>query len=168
MQHCDLYLGRFQPFHNGHLAAVKLMGEKKVIAVVQGKYSSEKDNPIPVSSRVNIIKKVVPDAEVMHVENGYVPDMIQKIKDCYNLGVARVICGEDRIGQYQAQIIRANKTLDVPLNVEFMEAERITSGSEVREAIRSGDNKAFKANVPKELWDEFTNLAELMRGKSNE
>lgn len=168
MSTCDLFLGRFQPFHNGHRAIVESMDEDRVIAVVHGEKSSTKDNPIPVKKQVNMIKRVMRDhATIIEVGNGYVPDIIQLIEDKLHMKVKRIFCGADRIGQYKAQINRANKNLDVPLHVEFQETERMTSGSEVREAIRSGDRGAFKANVPRELWDEFTNLAEYMRGQNN-
>ena len=164
MTDCDIVLGRFQPFHNGHLAAVRGMKNKPVIAVVHGKKSAEKNNPLPVKQQLNMIRRVVPDACIFHAENGYVPDIIVKVKTDFDLDVRTIVCGADRIKEYQAQIDRANKTLDGKIVVEFKEAERITSGSEVREAIRSGDKRAFKANVPKQLWDEFTNLTEQMRG----
>lgn len=166
MSTCDLYLGRFQPFHNGHLAAVNQMRGIKVIAVVKGKQTKKSDNPIPTEAQVNMIKKVIGDtAVVIAVPNGYVPDIIETIRDQYGLEPTGVICGSDRIGEYKAQIERANRTLEKVIKLEFKEADRITSGSEVREAIRSGDRKAFEANVPKQLWDEFTNLAEYMRGQ---
>lgn len=163
---CDIFVGRFQPFHNGHLAAVQKMEHNKVIVVVHGKKTKQTENPIPAEIQVNMIRKVLGDsATVIVAENGYIPDIIEMVRDTYRLEAKTLICGPDRIDTYMAQIERANRVLENKIDLEFKEADRITSGSEVREAIRSGDKKAFKANVPKQLWDEFTNLAEHMRGK---
>lgn len=165
MKQCDIFVGRFQPFHNGHLAAHDKMQNHRVVVVVQGAKSSKKENPLPVEKQVNMIGKVVgKETTVIVSTHGYIPDIITRLRDEYDLNPHTIVCGPDRMKTYKAQIHRANAKLDDPLIVEFKEAERITSGSAVREAIRSGDRKAYKANVPEQLWDEFTNLAEHMRG----
>lgn len=161
MKTCTIYMGRFQPFHKGHQAALKKVKGEKVLVIVRGRLSKVKDNPIPVEMQINMINKVV-DIPVEVFGSGYLPDVIEMVRSKLSLDPKKVICGEDRIKQYKAQIDRANKTLEAPLAIEFVVADRITSATKVREAIRSGDEKAFKANVPKQLWDEFTNLQAIM------
>lgn len=160
MANFDLYLGRFQPVHNGHLAVLDKM-TNPVVVIVKGKVSSEdKDkNPFEFEYQRYLIENVKPGVHVVPAATGYLPDIIKMLGDCPDT----VYCGPDRIGQYQAQIERANKELDVPLQVKFVETERVTSASVVREAIRSGDRKAFKANVPRAIWDQYPTMRKRLK-----
>ena len=153
----DLLFGRFQPVHNGHKAIMDEM-TNPVVCIVKGKVTSKDKEKNPFDFDFDyqkaLIQKVNPKVRVIEVDTGYLPDIIQKIGECPDT----VYCGSDRIGQYKAQIERANKELDDPLVVQFVETERVTSASVVREAIRSGDKKAFKANVPRAIWDQYPTM----------
>lgn len=155
MANFDLFFGRFQPVHNGHLAVLKRMNNP-VVVIVKGKVASKdkEKNPFDFEYQKELILKVMPGVNVHLAHTGYLPDIIKDLGDCPDA----VYCGPDRIGQYQAQLERANKELDVPCVVEFIETERVTSASVVREAIRSGDSKAFKANVPRAIWDQYSTM----------
>lgn len=55
-----LFIGRFQPFHNGHLYAVKhILGkfEEVVIVVAAAQYSYTLDNPFTAGERVEMIRE---------------------------------------------------------------------------------------------------------------
>jgi nicotinamide-nucleotide adenylyltransferase len=57
-----LFIGRFQPFHLGHLDAIKqILNEVKtvVIAIGSAQYSNTKDNPLSYQERKKIITKVL-------------------------------------------------------------------------------------------------------------
>lgn len=156
MNPCDLYFGRFQPFHNGHLKALSLAVNPKVIAVVRGK--DTKKSPLPIEYTTELVKKAVPDASVITVPNGYIPDIVQMLQDEHDLHVMNIICGPDRVDEFQAQLDRSKLEDTVNKCIKLLPAKRVTSATEVRETLRSGDQMAFQAKVPKELWDEFTNL----------
>ncbi|RLE54886.1 MAG: nicotinate-nucleotide adenylyltransferase [Thermoprotei archaeon] len=54
-----LFIGRFQPFHNGHLHAVKhILSEvdEVVIAVASAQYNYTIDNPFTAGERIEMIK----------------------------------------------------------------------------------------------------------------
>ncbi len=54
-----LFIGRFQPFHNGHLAVVKEILNKHdrvIIAIGSAQYSREKHNPFTSHEREELIK----------------------------------------------------------------------------------------------------------------
>lgn len=152
MANFDLFFGRFQPIHNGHLAVLEKMVNPTVV-IVKGKKASEdkKKNPFDFDYQEHLLNKLKPDVRVVFSETGYLPDIIKMLGECPE----KVFAGADRITQYKAQVNRANKELDDPLVIRFVETERVTSASVVREALRSGDRKVFKANVPKILWDEY-------------
>lgn len=54
-----LFIGRFQPFHNGHLFAVKHIleyNEEAVIVIAAAQYSYTLDNPFTAGERVEMVK----------------------------------------------------------------------------------------------------------------
>ncbi|VVB98807.1 Nicotinamide-nucleotide adenylyltransferase [uncultured archaeon] len=53
-----LFIGRFQPFHNGHLAAIKVMQEEceeVIILVGSSQYCFEAGNPFTIGERIEMI-----------------------------------------------------------------------------------------------------------------
>jgi nicotinamide-nucleotide adenylyltransferase len=62
-----LFVGRFQPFHNGHLAAVKhSLKEVKYLYIIVGsaQRSHERDNPFTAGERIMMIKAALDEAGV--------------------------------------------------------------------------------------------------------
>jgi len=57
-----IFIGRFQPFHNGHLAAIKwiLKKEKEIFIIIgSSQESSTKNNPFSFSERKEMIEKTL-------------------------------------------------------------------------------------------------------------
>lgn len=82
-----IYLGRFQPFHNGHKAIVdKMLEECEEVLIVIG--SSDKKgtlrNPFPSWERAMMIKEVYPDSRV----------------DCFMLPDRATIANDSSWGDY--------------------------------------------------------------------
>ena len=62
MQRTGLFIGRFQPFHNGHLATVKFALRKVdrlVIVVGSAQKSHEPRNPFTAGERITMIKESI-------------------------------------------------------------------------------------------------------------
>jgi len=62
-----LFVGRFQPFHNGHLHAVKsILGDADELVVVVGsaQMSHEPDNPFTAGERLEMIKYALDSAGI--------------------------------------------------------------------------------------------------------
>ncbi len=62
-----LYVGRFQPFHLGHLHAIKyILSEVDEVVMVIGsaQYSHQLDNPFTAGERVTMIRKALDEAEI--------------------------------------------------------------------------------------------------------
>ncbi|MBS7620714.1 nicotinamide-nucleotide adenylyltransferase [Candidatus Bathyarchaeota archaeon] len=62
-----LFVGRFQPFHNGHLSVVKdILKEVDELVIVVGsaQYSHRIDNPFTAGERLVMIRKALEDAEI--------------------------------------------------------------------------------------------------------
>ncbi|MCF2135686.1 MAG: nicotinamide-nucleotide adenylyltransferase [Candidatus Thorarchaeota archaeon] len=59
-----VFVGRFQPIHNGHLSTIKQIidsGEELVIAVGSAQYSHTPDNPFSGGERIMLIKRALLD-----------------------------------------------------------------------------------------------------------
>lgn len=157
---CELFLGRVQPPHNGHARILQGM-KNGIVAIVKGVQTSldKNKNPLPFEYQKRLIDEISPNLPVMAVPTGYLPEIINEIRKT-GKEVTKVYAGPDRIPEYKRQLERANATLDddKQFDVTFEEAERVTSATAVRDAIRSGNETAFRANVPKAIWGEFNTL----------
>ena len=76
-----LFIGRFQPFHNGHLATVKFalgMVDQLVIVVGRAQKSHEPKNPFTAGERIRMIKESLDadgEADVRRILIIPVPDI---------------------------------------------------------------------------------------------
>jgi len=62
-----LFVGRFQPFHKGHLEAIKdalKEVDELVIVVGSAQYSHRIDNPFTVGERITMIRKALNEAKI--------------------------------------------------------------------------------------------------------
>ena len=73
---CGLFVGRFQPFHKGHLEAIKqVLKEVNELGIVIGsaQYSHTKENPSTAGERVTMIRKALEETEIPQVRWWIVP-----------------------------------------------------------------------------------------------
>ena len=71
-----LFVGRFQPFHMGHLKAVKGILEKLdelVIVVGSSQYSHRMDNPFTAGERITMIRKALEEEGISPSQYWIVP-----------------------------------------------------------------------------------------------
>ena len=155
MKNCDLFIGRFQPFHKGHEHTIRLM-DNPVVVVVSGKASSEdlERNPLNFEIQKSLIEQACPDVPVFPFTNGgFVPAIIEMVQE-HGYIVKRVFAGMDRLDSYRGQVMRANKKVELGvsthhlLDVEFIGTPRITSASVVRDTIRNGKFNEFVELMP--------------------
>ena len=167
MKTCELFLGRMQPIHKGHAGIIASM-KNPVVALVKGAKSSQdkSKNPLDAKYQMKLLKKIAPGVQVIESPSGYIPDIIKLIQEKLGMQVTVVHAGTDRLSKYKAQVMGA-KDLDDSIKkmIHFKEAERAegsTSATLVREAIRSGNEDAFRSHVPKTIWNEFSTLHKLL------
>ncbi|MBS3116360.1 nicotinamide-nucleotide adenylyltransferase [Candidatus Woesearchaeota archaeon] len=75
-----LFIGRFQPFHLGHLNAIKQIlkeCDEIIIGIGSAQYSNTKENPLPYNLRQMIIEEALQKEKVHHFT-------IMKINDLNN------------------------------------------------------------------------------------
>lgn len=169
--------GRFQPFHNGHLAALKKTSEVFGLPVIPLQIvSKNEDSPFPDS----LLNKMA--ADVVKANNfiadffiyppgqkTVIPMMVQflRTKGYEPLGLG---AGADRMKDYERQVayITGPKT-DTPVDpnfaVKMVDARESDgpSGTKVREALRNDDEKAFNELMPKELHKYYKELQKYIK-----
>jgi nicotinamide-nucleotide adenylyltransferase len=62
-----LFVGRFQPFHKGHLEVIKRIvkeADELVIIVGSSQYSHRLDNPFTAGERITMIRKALEEEEI--------------------------------------------------------------------------------------------------------
>jgi len=71
-----LYVGRFQPFHIGHLEAIKVAlkeVEELVIVIGSAQYSHNNHNPFTAGERIVMIRRALEEANINHSRIWIVP-----------------------------------------------------------------------------------------------
>ncbi len=140
-----LFIGRFQPFHLGHIEAVKFglsHVENLWIAIGSSNKSNEKRNPFSADERKEMIQSSLDNAILKRVQIYYVPDIDDHEKWTHHVDSIvpkhdLVFSNDDfTLSLYQK---RGIKTMKVPLK----EREKF-SGTKIREMIARGTN-----------WQEF-------------
>jgi len=140
-----LYIGRFQPFHLGHLDAITfalLQVENLWIGIGSSNKSNEKRNPFTAEERKEMIVSSLNDATRKRTQIYYIPDIGDHAKWTYHIDSIvpkyDVVFSNDDFTQslYQKREI---KVIPVPLK----ERENF-SGTNIREKMAMGKS-----------WEEF-------------
>lgn len=149
--------GRFQPPHLGHIKMAELAENYTVImAVINTENNKNKKNFIPFSKQKEILYKyinndVFPSGKNIVIEkytNGFLPGILHDLRE-KGYEITEIIAGEDRIESYKKQLQLVNN-VDHPYSyhIQFKKAPRLASGTEVRNAIKNKDVKAYNRMMP--------------------
>lgn len=161
---CELFLGRLQPFHNGHKKIIEGM-KNPIVVLVKGKVSGTdtEKNPLDEEYQKKLLKMVFPDLDVSVSPNGFLPGILGYLRK-QGKEVVKVYAGADRIASYQDAVDKANAKMpeDQRYHVTFKETERVTSATAVRDAIKNNNKEEFKKLVPEAIWGEWDTLRKKM------
>lgn len=164
----NVIMGRFQPFHSGHLNMAKKLKEKNghpsVALVVYPGHNKSGKSPFNEESIKRYMDAVVSNNEEIEsyliINRGLLGSGIAKlIEGGYD--PILIGAGSDRIEDYKKQIDYLKMSdLKNQINddIELVETPRTTSGTEVRNILLSGDFAKFKKVVPKEVANLFNDL----------
>lgn len=165
--------GRFQPFHNGHIAALKRTSDLFQLPVVPIQIKSKnEDSPFDDGLLMKIGQSVAKEFDWIAGYSLYpptlktvIPQMVKYLREQYNFEPVGMGCGSDRFKSYEPQIKYINsERSDVPVSEPFrleMVDERAPggpSGTKVRAAIKDGDEDLFKQLTPKSLHKFYKEL----------
>jgi len=136
-----LLIGRFQPFHLGHLEAFRFAlskVDKLWIGIGSSNKPSEKNNPFTADERKDMILSSINDQILNRIEIFYIPDFENHIEWIKNIDLIvpsfEVVFTNDELTQVLYRK-RGKKVIQVP----FKERE-ILSGTNIREKIISDQN----------------------------
>lgn len=153
-----IFIGRFQPFHKGHLRVIRLMQkecEEIIIGIGSAQYANESKNPLNVYARRKLIRYVLDslsiDARIVSIDD--VPDDRDWMKslqetnfdviyssNLWVLNLARSVRREDNV---DVNIVDVKPLVD-------SDETRDISATRIRRSIRNGTDD-WKKMVPKEV-----------------
>ncbi len=159
-----LLVGRFQPFHNGHLAAVRAIraarpDEVLLLAVGSAEDSYTPLNPFTAGERLEMIERTLETEQVVGVRAYPIPDIHR-----HALWVAHVVSLLPRFDRVYANnpltrvlFEQAHVPVEVP---SLVERERY-SGVAIRERVVRGDS--IVDAVPRAVYDFLQQIDGLER-----
>ena len=170
--------GRFQPFHNGHLEALRRTSQEFGLPVIPLQIlSKNEESPFPDA----LLKKMGADlaknnsfiADYFIYPQGYgktvIPWFVRYLRDeGYDpMGLG---CGSDRLKDYNNQVAyltgpKSDTPVDPGFTVKMVDARDSdgASGTRVREALRNDDEKSFQSMMPRELWKYYDELKKYIK-----
>ena len=147
-----VFVGRFQPFHNGHLEVIKKIVkevDELVVIVGSSQYSHGLDNPFTSGERITMIRRALKEARIQlsRIWIIPVPDVHQ-----HALWVSQIVGYSPKFN-----VVYANEPLTHRLFIEagfrvkavsFIKREYY-SATEIRKRMLAGEN--WKEFVPKSV-----------------
>jgi cytidyltransferase-like protein len=170
----NVLIGRFQPFHNGHLKMAKFLKEKNdlpsIVAVVHPGHNKSGKSPFSedlVSKYMEAIVKDNPSliAGYFTTKKGLLGVIYGAAKEM-GYKVNLIGAGDDRIEDYKKQSEYLKKAGgDFPKEIDVVETPRSKSGTEVRKAIEEENFLEFKKLVPQGVSSFYNSLLSSINGK---
>jgi len=144
-----LFVGRFQPFHNGHLEVIKRIlkeADELVIIVGSSQYSHRLDNPFTAGERITMIRKALKEEGIQlpRIWIIPVPDVHQ-----HALWVSRIVGYSPKFDVvYANEPLTRRLFIEAVFNVEPMPMikREVYLATEIRKRMLTGEN--WKELVP--------------------
>lgn len=164
----NLIMGRFQPFHNGHLKMVDFMKEKNgfpsYIIVVHPGHNKSGKSPFPIEKVEKYMGEISKNYDqiegFMLVSRGLLGSAVVKLLDL-GYDPQLIGAGDDRVDDYQKQMdyIKQSDIKDIiSPKMELIETPRTNSATKVRQTLSNRDFSKFKNLVPKEIANLYNDL----------
>jgi cytidyltransferase-like protein len=174
LKEVNLLIGRFQPFHNGHLKMAKFLKEKNdlpsIIAVVHPGHNKSGKSPFAEDLVAKYMEAIVKDNPTLI--SGYFSTKRGLLGVIYGMAkemgykVNLIGAGDDRIEDYKKQADYLKKAGgDFPDEIDVVETPRSKSGTEVRKAIEEENFLEFKKLVPQGVSSFYNSLLSSINGK---
>lgn len=164
----NLIMGRFQPFHNGHLKMVDFMKEKNgfpsYIIVVHPGHNKSGKSPFPIEKVEKYMDEISKNHDqiegFMVVSRGLLGSAVAKLLD-RGYDPQLIGTGDDRVDDYQKQMdyIKQSDIKDIiSPKMKLIETPRTSSATKVRQTLSDRDFSKFKNLVPKEIANLYNDL----------
>lgn len=174
LQEVNLIVGRFQPFHNGHMNMVRKMEEENelpsIVAVVHPGHNKSGKTPFDEELVSKYMEALVKESKgkilgYFIVNRGLLGVIYGKAKELGYL-VKSIAAGDDRIDDYKKQSDYLKKAGgDFPEDIKIVQTQRSSSGTQVREKIDGEDFVGFKKLVPHAIAAFYEQLVSAQKGR---
>ncbi len=134
-----LFIGRFQPFHKGHLAMVKKIletNEEIVIGIGSAQYSHTGENPFTAGERFEMIKRSL-DAEGIH-DYHIVPIPDTHVHSVWVSHVKSLVPSFDSVVTNSDLVVRLFREHGLKVLSPPLVSREKYSGTEVRRRMQKG------------------------------
>jgi cytidyltransferase-like protein len=173
LEDVNLLVGRFQPFHQGHLKMASFLKEKNdlpsIVAVVHPGHNRSNKSPFDidlVKRYMEALVKEKPDliSGFFIVNRGLLGVIYGTAKE-HGFKVKMIGAGDDRIEDYKKQEEYLKKHgSDFPEDIEVVETPRSSSATSVREKLKDEDFLEFKKLVPDSVSSFYPQLVSALKG----
>lgn len=174
LQKVNLIVGRFQPFHNGHMKMVDVLMDKNglpsIVAVVHPGHNKSGNSPFDSTLVSKYMESLINEAPqkiqgYFIVNRGLLGPICSRAKELGYLPVS-IGSGEDRSEDYNKQFDFLKKLgSDFPESIELVETPRKNSGSEIRGYLDNEDFLAFKKSVPQSVSSFYQQMVSSKKGR---
>jgi cytidyltransferase-like protein len=169
----NLLVGRFQPFHNGHLKMAKFLKEKNdfpsVAVIVYPGHNKSGKSPFKEDTIKKYMDGIVRDeseiADYIIVQRGLIGSAIVKLLE-KGYKPHLIGAGEDRIDDYTKQLeyVKKSEIGEEMKDLKLIKTPRVTSATKVREAIADDNYQEVKRLVPKGVSVLYNTLKSEVNG----
>jgi len=171
----NIIVGRFQPFHKGHLAMAKELKEKNnlpcIAVVVHPGHNKSGKSPFDVETLKRYMEAVVrenPDIikGFIVVTRGLLGVIAGAVRK-HGYTIEFIGTGDDRTSDYEKQVEYLKKAgKEFPDRAKIVTTKRIASGSDVRKKIKEENFTAFKKLVTPEVASLYSTLVSSIHGSA--
>lgn len=170
----NVIIGRFQPFHNGHLKMAQQLKKENglpcILAVIHPGHNQSGKSPFSIDLVNKYMESVVRDhSDVISgyfiVNRGLLGVIYGKSKE-HGFIPKAFGAGDDRFEDFSKQAEYLKKAGgDFPEDVKIVQTKRSSSGTDVRKKLDSEDFISFKKLVPPAVSSMYNQLVSSVKGK---
>ena len=150
-----LFVGRFQPFHKGHLYVIRSLAkrhEKIIIIIGSAQEKRSKENPFSAGERKEMIKRVLAKEGI-----SYELHAVKDYFDCKKwVKAIKRLCKFDVVYSTNPWTIRCFEQAGIEVRRHRVYKRYMLSGTKIRELMEKG--KEWQSYVPKEVYEFIKNI----------
>lgn len=145
-----LFIGRFQPFHNGHLKVIKNASkvyDEIIIGIGSSQYGNTEDNPFTSDERKMMIRESLDNAKINNYKIIFIPDIHNPPRWVEH--VISIVPEFDVILSHNSFTLKLFEDKQIKVKKTSLYNKKMFSGKEIRRRIK--ENKEWHDLVPENV-----------------